>query len=222
MLGRVASIKKVPPSSSCRRRRQTTKNDDDDASRSHLFSRDCVVVRDFASAPRPLAPPAQSQASFARAKGTSRVATSASTTFFSFVGKDGIRFFSFLLVHISLTSPKKNLGKNLPLRSLQLFAAHPQGQRGDTLLQPVDYSVRFFEIYRRRGGERKKKRERARERRKKKQKGGAKRREIDALLVFRCFSPPPLSLSLAFVSLVNPARGPFLVDLSESTTSDEM
>lgn len=29
-------------------------------------------------------------------------------------------------------------------RQRQLFAAHPQGQRGDTLLQPVDYSVSFF------------------------------------------------------------------------------
>ena len=27
----------------------------------------------------------------------------------------------------------------------QLFAAHPQGQRGDTLLQPVDYSVSLWE-----------------------------------------------------------------------------
>lgn len=196
VLGRVASIKKVPPSSSCRRRRQTTKNDDDDASRSHLFSRDCVVVRDFASAPRPLAPPAQSQASFARAKGTSRVATSASTTFFSFVGKDGIRFFSFLLVHISLTSPKKNLGKNLPLRSLQLFAAHPQGQRGDTLLQPVDYSVRFFRnLSEERRREKEKERESERATKKKAERGGKTTRDRRSAGFSLFFASASFSLS---------------------------
>ena len=34
--------------------------------------------------------------------------------------------------------------QNISTRQRQLFAAHPQGQRGDTLLQPVDYSVSFL------------------------------------------------------------------------------
>jgi hypothetical protein len=60
------------------------------------------------------------------------------------------RLFSWLSAPAFLSHPKNEKPsvpppqpKKTPATLQQLFAAHPQGQRGDTLLQPVDYSVSF-------------------------------------------------------------------------------